>query len=277
MDLRANGGGHLSEATELSGLFIERGPIVQLRETRGTIQELPDPSPNAVYNGPLAVLVDRYSASASEIFAAAIQDYDRGVIVGQQTFGKGSVQNLFPLDRLMRGTDNGQLTLTIGKYYRVTGESTQHRGVIPDIELPSMVDAATVGESTRETALPWDRIQPTRFRTDPALAAQLDDLRAHQQLRASNDPEFRYLLSDIAAVKEIAAQKSVSLNLNGRIAENKRLEEGRLARENARRTALGQEPLTSIEQLDDTATSDAILLQQAARIVAEVAGQRLGQ
>ena len=142
MDLRANGGGHLSEATELSGLFIERGPIVQLRETRGTIQELPDPSPTAVYGGPLGVLVDRYSASASEIFAAAIQDYDRGVIIGQQTFGKGSVQNLFPLDRLMRGTDNGQLTLTIGKYYRVTGESTQHRGVIPDIELPGGGDVA---------------------------------------------------------------------------------------------------------------------------------------
>jgi carboxyl-terminal processing protease len=125
--------------------------------------------------------------------------------------------------------------------------------------------------------LPWDRIQPTRFRADPALATRLDDLRAHQQLRASNDPEFRYLLSDIAAVKEIAAQKSVSLNLNGRIAENKRLEEGRLTRENARRAALGQEPLGSIEELDDTATSDAILLQQAARIVAEIAGQRLGQ
>jgi carboxyl-terminal processing protease len=271
MDLRANGGGHLSEATELSGLFIERGPIVQLRETRGTIQQLDDPSPTAVYTGPLAVLVDRYSASASEIFAAAIQDYDRGVIVGQQTFGKGSVQNLFPLDRLMRGTDNGQLTLTIGKYYRVTGESTQHRGVIPDIELPSMVDTATVGESTRDTALPWDRIQPTRFRADPALATRIDTLRAHQQVRAAEDPEFRYLLSDIAAVKEIAAQKSVSLNLNGRVAENKRIEDGRLARENTRRTALGQEPLTSIDQLDDTATSDAILLQQAARIVAEIA------
>jgi carboxyl-terminal processing protease len=271
MDLRANGGGHLSEATELSGLFIERGPIVQLRETRGTIQQLDDPSPSAVYGGPLAVLVDRYSASASEIFAAAIQDYDRGVIVGQQTFGKGSVQNLFPLDRLMRGTDNGQLTLTIGKYYRVTGESTQHRGVIPDIELPSMVDAATVGESTRETALPWDRIQPTRFRADPALASEIDDLRAHQQTRASNDPEFSYLLSDVAAVKEIAAQKSISLNLEGRIAENKRLEEGRLARENARRTALGLEPLASIDQLQESETSDAIVLRQAAKIVAEIA------
>ena len=171
----------------------------------------------------------------------------------------------------MRGTDNGQLTLTIGKYYRVTGESTQHRGVIPDIELPSMVDTATVGESTRDTALPWDRIQPTRFRADPALAAELDDLRAHQQTRASNDPEFSYLLSDIAAVKEIAAQKSVSLNLEGRIAENKRLEEGRLARENARRSALGLEPLTSIDELDEAQASDAILLRQAARIVAEIA------
>ena len=277
MDLRANGGGHLSEATELSGLFIERGPIVQLRETPGTITQIDDPSPAAVYTGPLAVLVDRYSASASEIFAAAIQDYDRGVIVGQQTFGKGSVQNLFPLDPLMRGTDNGQLTLTIGKYYRVTGESTQHRGVMPDIELPSMVDTATVGESTRDTALPWDRIQPTRFRADPALATRIDALRAHQQVRAAEDPEFRYLLSDIAAVKEIAAQKSVSLNLNGRIAENKRIEDGRLARENARRTALGQEPLTSVDQLDDTATSDAILLHQAARIVAEIAEGRPGQ
>jgi carboxyl-terminal processing protease len=258
----------------LSGLFIERGPVVQLRETRGTIQQLDDPSPTAIYGGPLAVLVDRYSASASEIFAAAIQDYDRGVIVGQQTFGKGSVQNLFPLDRLMRGTDNGQLTLTIGKYYRVTGESTQHRGVIPDIELPSMVDAATVGESTRDTALPWDRIQPTRFRADTALATQIDNLRAHQQTRASSDPEWSYLLSDIAAIKEMNAQKTISLNLDARVAENKRIEEGRLARENSRRSALGLEPLTSIDELQDSETSGAILLRQAARIVAEIAQKK---
>ncbi len=270
MDLRANGGGHLSEATELSGLFIERGPIVQLRETRGNIQVLDDPSPNAVYTGPLAVLVDRYSASASEIFAAAIQDYDRGVIIGQQTFGKGSVQNLFPLDRLMRGTDNGQLTLTIGKYYRVTGESTQHRGVIPDIELPSMVDTATVGESTRDTALPWDRIQPTRFRADPTLKGEIDSLRAHQVARASNDPEFSFLLGDIDAFKSVNEQKSVSLNLEKRIAENKSLEDGRLTRENKRRAALGLEPLTSIDQLDPAEQPENILLREAARVVAEM-------
>jgi carboxyl-terminal processing protease len=271
MDLRANGGGHLSEATELSGLFIERGPIVQLRETRGTIQVLDDPSPTAIYGGPMAVLVDRYSASASEIFAAAIQDYDRGIIIGQQTFGKGSVQNLFPLDRLMRGTDNGQLTLTIGKYYRVTGESTQHRGVIPDIELPSAVDPATVGESTRDTALPWDRIQPTRFKPDPRLATEIPDLRAHQAARAAKDPDYAYLLGDVAAFKEIAAQKSVSLNMQKRVAENKKVDEGRLARENARRAAQGLPALAKVEELESAERPESILLKQAARVVAELA------
>ncbi len=271
MDLRANGGGHLSEATELSGLFIDRGPIVQLRETRGNIQVLDDPSAGAIYTGPLAVLVDRYSASASEIFAAAIQDYDRGVIIGQQTFGKGSVQNLFPLDRLMRGSDNGQLTLTIGKYYRVTGESTQHRGVIPDIELPSMVDTAVVGESTRDTALPWDRIQPTRFRPIPGLDAELDTLRMHQAARAAEDPEFRYLVSDVAAFKDLNAQKTVSLNLKTRQAETKALEQGRLDRENKRRAALGIAPLKGVDQLESAELPETILLREAARVVADMA------
>jgi carboxyl-terminal processing protease len=217
------------------------------------------------------VLVDRYSASASEIFAAALQDYDRAVIIGQQTFGKGSVQNLFPLDRLMRGTDNGQLTLTIGKYYRVTGESTQHRGVIPDIELPSMVDTATVGESTRDTALPWDRIQPTRFRPMPGLDAELDTLRSHEATRSANDPDFRYLVSDVAAIKELNAQKTVSLNLKTRQAENKAIEQGRLARENTRRAALGIAPLTSVDQLESAELPETILLREAARVVADMA------
>jgi carboxyl-terminal processing protease len=271
MDLRANGGGHLSEATELSGLFIERGPIVQLRETRGTIQQLDDPSPTAIYTGPLAVLVDRYSASASEIFAAAIQDYDRGVIIGQQTFGKGTVQNLFPLDRLMRGSDNGQLTLTIGKYYRVTGESTQHRGVIPDIELPSAIDAATVGESTRDTALPWDRIQPTRFHPDTHLAAELGELRTDQAARAAKDPDYAYLVAEDAAYKELNAQKSVSLNMAKRVAENKAIDEGRLSRENARRAAKGLPALSGVDQLESAERPENILLQQAARVVSEMA------
>ncbi|HEY8521687.1 MAG TPA: carboxy terminal-processing peptidase [Gammaproteobacteria bacterium] len=270
MDLRQNGGGHLSEATELSGLFIERGPVVQLKETRGNIQVLDDPSPTAVYDGPLAVLVDRYSASASEIFAAAIQDYRRGIIIGQQTFGKGSVQNLFNLDRVMRGADNGQLTLTIGKYYRVTGESTQHRGVIPDIELPSRVPLDTVGESTRETALPWDRIQPTQFRPLPSLDEEIALLKAHQQERAAKDPDFAYLLSDIKALEEARARKAMSLNIEQVKAERERLEQERLARENARREAQGLPPLASIEELESTDTADKIILEQAARIVAEL-------
>jgi carboxyl-terminal processing protease len=251
-------------------LFIERGPVVQLRETRGNIQVLDDPSPTAIYGGPLAVLVDRYSASASEIFAAAIQDYERGVIIGQQTFGKGSVQNLFSLDRVMRGADNGQLTLTIGKYYRVTGESTQHRGVIPDIELPSMVDMETVGESTRDTALPWDRIQPTRYRASTALDPEIRVLGAHQNARAETDPDFKFLLNDIAAFEEVRSQKSISLNLAARIAEREATETARLERENARRSARGLEALMGIEELDAAEQSEAILLQQAASVVAEM-------
>lgn len=270
MDLRQNGGGHLSEATELSGLFIDRGPVVQLRETRGNIQVLDDPSPASVYDGPLAVLVDRYSASASEIFAAAIQDYGRGIIIGQQTFGKGSVQNLFNLDRVMRGDNNGQLTLTIGKYYRVTGESTQNRGVIPDIVLPSFVDLDTVGESTRDTALPWDRIQPTRFQAARSLADSIAVLQSKQSLHSTDDPNFNYLLNGIRAFEEIRKQNTVSLNLAQRQAELDRQEQNRLERENARRAALGLEPFASLEELEE-AEPEVILLDQATRLVAEMA------
>ncbi len=271
MDLRNNGGGHLSEATELSGLFIDRGPVVQLRETRGNIQVLDDPSPSAIYDGPLVVLVDRYSASASEIFAAAIQDYERGVIIGQQTFGKGSVQNLFNLDQVMRGSNNGQLTLTVGKYYRVTGESTQNRGVIPDIQLPSMVDTETVGESTRETALPWDRIEPTRFRAESSLDSSIALLQNRQIDQFTDDPDFRYLRRNVAAFEEMREQTTVSLNLAEREAERETTEQERLERENQRRVELGLEPAETIDELEDTGSTAEILLAQATRMVAEMA------
>ena len=133
LDLRGDGGGYLPEATALTGLFIDHGPVVQLQDTTGRLEVLDDPEPGIAYTGPLAVLVDRFSASASEIFAGAIQDYHRGVIIGQRTFGKGTVQNLVPLDRWSQQPTSGQLTVTIGKFYRVTGESTQHRGVEPDV------------------------------------------------------------------------------------------------------------------------------------------------
>ena len=279
IDLRGNGGGHLSEATALSGLFIKRGPVVQLKETHGKVQVLDDPTPSAVYDGPLAVMVDRFSASASEIFAAAIQDYERGVVLGQQTFGKGSVQNLFSLDRFMRGDGHGQLTLTIGKYYRVTGGSTQHRGVDPDISFPSAVDADTVGESSRDTALPWDQIRATRFYADGSLDPAIAMLSRNHQTRAADDPDFIDLVDGIEAFSDVRDRTSVSLKLTDREAERTRLREQRLERENARRAALGLEALESSEALEDMEPRD-VLLDEAAKIVGELAdldGQQAAQ
>ena len=276
MDLRQNGGGHLSEATELSGLFIDRGPVVQVRETTGDLEIHDDPTETAIYRGPLAVLVDRYSASASEIFAAAIQDYERGVIIGQQTFGKGTVQNLFNLDRRIRGSGpgNGQLTLTIGKYYRVTGDSTQNRGVIPDILLPSGIPTDAVGENTRETALPWDRIEAIEFRPGASLDNAIGVLNDSLQMRAANDPNFSFLEKDFSSRIESWNEHTVSLNLEIRRAEQKAEDQARLDRENERRAALGLAAVASIDELndlEDPISAADILLEQAALAVAEIA------
>jgi len=275
VDLRDNGGGHLTEATALSGLFIDNGPVVQLRSSNGRISRLddPDPVPRVAYNGPLAVLVNRYSASASEIFAAAIQDYARGVIIGQQTFGKGTVQNLYSLDQYVRRSEDeglGQLTLTIGKYYRVTGESTQHRGVNPDIALPSPIDAELVGESVRESALPWDTIRTARFRAGAPLATTIGSLTSNHLTRSKEDPDYQYLLEGIQDVAEVRARKSVSLRIDARQAEREEELNRRLARENERRAALSIEPLTSVEELDDLEEPD-VHLDQAAAIVTDLA------
>ncbi|MEQ9561223.1 MAG: carboxy terminal-processing peptidase, partial [Woeseiaceae bacterium] len=255
IDLRDNGGGHLTEATALSGLFIDNGPVVQLRNSNGRISRLDDPDPVArvAYNGPLAVLVNRYSASASEIFAAAIQDYARGVIIGQQTFGKGTVQNLYSLDQYVRRPDDeglGQLTLTIGKYYRVTGESTQHRGVDPDIELPSHIDAAQVGESVRDSALPWDTIRTTNFRRGAPLDTTISSLTANYNSRIKDDPDFQYLVDSIMDMEEVRSQKTVSLNIDTRRVEREQALDRQLQRENARRAALGLEAIESVEALE---------------------------
>ncbi len=278
IDLRGNGGGHLTEATALSGLFIDNGPVVQLRNANGRISRLDDPDPVArvAYNGPLAVLVDRYSASASEIFAAAIQDYARGVIVGQQTFGKGTVQNLYSLDQYLRSEDDkgfGQLTLTIGKYYRVTGESTQHRGVDPDISLPSYINAEIIGESVRDSALPWDTIATTRFRAGKPLDTTIESLTVTHAERAKDDPNYRYQLDMIRTAEEVAARKTLSLNLEARRAEREQDLNDRLARENERRAALNLEPLESLDDIEEDDFPD-ILLEQAAGIVTDLAGMR---
>jgi carboxyl-terminal processing protease len=271
MDLRANGGGYLPEAESLTGLFIDRGPVVQLRDTTGHIEVDDDPNPAIFYSGPMMVLVDRFSASASEIFAGAIQDYGRGLIVGQQTYGKGTVQNAHPLNYTIFGRkpELGQLNVTIGKYYRITGESTQDRGVTPDIALPSLIDANEVGESTRDRALPWDHIEPATFRVEGDLkpiAASLEKL--HEE-RTAGSADFKYLREDIAALDAMRSQKTLSLNLKTREAERKRVDGDRLARENAWRASHDVKPAASLEEIKDDATA-GILLDEASQIAADL-------
>jgi len=272
MDLRANGGGYLPEAESLTGLFIDRGPVVQLRDTSGRVEVDDDPDPSIFYSGPLIVLVDRFSASASEIFAGAIQDYGRGLIVGQQTYGKGTVQNAHPLNYTIFGRkpELGQLNVTIGKYYRITGESTQDRGVTPDIALPSLIDSNEVGESTRDRALPWDHIDPAAFKPEGDLkpvAAVLEKL--HQE-RTANSADFHYLHDDIAALDAMRTQKTLSLNIKTREAERKRQESDRLERENALRAAHGTPPAKSLDEIKDDAAA-GIILDEASQIAADFA------
>ena len=273
LDLRNDGGGYLPEATALTGLFIDHGPVVQLRDSGGHTEVLEDPESSSAYTGPLAVLVDRLSASASEIFAGAIQDYHRGLIIGQTTFGKGTVQNLVPLDRLSSKPVNGQLTVTIGKFYRITGESTQHRGVVPDVPLASALDTKEIGESALESALPWDRIPGVPYKVSTGIAASAPPVAAltgEEEARAQRDPDYKWLVADIAALETVREQKSVSLNLKVRKEERARIDKERLERENARRVAKNQPPFKSIEELDKSKeTSDAVL-DQAAQVMADV-------
>ncbi len=279
LDLRNDGGGYLPEATALTGLFIDHGPVVQLRDSAGRLEVLDDPEKGAAYDGPLTVLVDRLSASASEIFAGAIQDYHRGLILGQTTFGKGTVQNLVRLDRWSPDPVNGQLTVTIGKFYRVTGESTQHRGVVPDVPLASPLDTKEVGESALESALPWDHIPGVPFKTSPAGAAAppLANLTSEEGVRAQHDPDYRWLVSDIAALDVVREQKSVSLNLKARREERARIDKERLERENSRRVAKNLPVFKNVEELDKSKdTSDAVL-DQATQVMADVvSGARAG-
>ena len=272
MDLRANGGGYLPEAESLTGLFIDRGPVVQLRDTTGRIEVDDDPDPSIFYSGPLIVLVDRFSASASEIFAGAIQDYGRGLIIGQQTYGKGTVQNAHPLNYTIFGRkpELGQLNVTIGKYYRVTGESTQDRGVTPDISIPSLIDANEVGESTRDRALPWDHIEPATFKTEGDLKATASMLQKLHDDRTADSADFRYLREDITALDSVRNQKSLSLNLKTRETERKQLDASRLERENALRAAHGQPPLKSLEEIKDDPAA-GIILDEATQIAGDFA------
>ncbi len=261
LDLRDDGGGFLPEATALTGLFIDKGPVVQLKDNTGRVEVLDDPDPGVAYTGPLSVLVNRYSASASEIFAGALQDYHRAYILGQRTFGKGTVQNLIQLDRWSQKPTSGQITVTIGKFYRVTGESTQHRGVEPDVQLPSVIDLKEVGESSLEEALPWDRIQGAPFTAwhDEHPVIALPSLVSEETAREQHDPDYRFLVEDVAALNKVRAEKTLSLNLKVRQDERTQLDQERLERANRRLLAEGQPAVKTVEELEksESTTPDA--------------------
>ena len=268
IDLRNNGGGHLSEATSLTGLFIDEGPIVQIKERRGPANVLGDPSRGAIYSGPMAVLVNRYSASASEIFAGAIQDYGRGIVVGQQTYGKGTVQNMFNLDQFSRNDDYGQLTLTIGKYYRITGESTQHRGVLPDITLPSAIDLSAIGESSSTAALPWDQIPGTRFRKSQDLTNVISVLRQNHNLRMLSDPDLVYFQSNVDASINNQSLSEITLNREQRQHDRDDQDQDRLNRFNNWRSINGFEQVTSVDLITPDAIPD-FNLNETGQILAD--------
>ncbi len=216
IDLRDNGGGSLEEAVNVSGLFIQTGPIVQISNSTGGKVVLRDEDRREQYSGPLAVLVNRYSASASEIFAAAIQDYGRGVIIGERTFGKGTVQSIMTLSRPFsffgRKSELGQIKLTIAKFYRISGGSTQHKGVVPDIVMPSMIDTATIGEDTYTSSLPWTTISKAFYRpTLDVTPEEISVLRQKEQERASRSRLYQSYIHDLNTLSQIRKKKSVSL------------------------------------------------------------------
>ena len=231
IDLRNNGGGSLTEAISLTGLFISKGPVVQVREQTGETEVQADLNPEVNYDGPLAVLTNRFSASASEIFAAAIQDYKRGIVLGEQTYGKGTVQTMVDLNQWIKDSDKlGQINITVAKFYRINGSSTQRKGVSPDIEFPSAFSAAEYGESSQPTALPWDQIATTRYDLTKYLnEKQVEKLREKYQQRLKNEPELKTFVDELELFRKARENTVVSLQETKRKKEREEAEKKRQA------------------------------------------------
>ena len=245
LDLRNNGGGSLYEATSLTDLFIDYGPVVQIRDAQQKVYRNHRASRRAAYSGPLIVMINRLSASASEIFAGALQDYGRALIVGTQSFGKGTVQDVTALSE-------GHLKMTISKFYRVSGDSTQHRGVIPDIVFPSLHDVEKIGESEQDNALPWDRIHRVPHQTQDQLTAFIAPLTASHLKRRSADPDFASLVEKIELSDAWETEKSLSLNLEQRRLRSERWDIGLFETENRRLVAKGEEPFDDLAAWKDS-------------------------
>ena len=244
IDLRNNGGGSLQEANELTGLFIEYGPTVQIRHSSRRVWRDGKRLKSPYYEGPLVVLVNRLSASASEIFAGAMQDYDRAIIVGDSSFGKGTVQTLVPLTE-------GQLKITESKFYRISGESTQHRGVIPDVEFPSIYDTTEIGESALDHALRWDQISPVRHINYDDFSSVLPDIQTQFLERSAHNPDFIFLEDQIEMAQAAREMTALPLNEKSRIALRDTQKEKALSIENKRRKAKGEELLTALQDDED--------------------------
>ncbi|MFL0802775.1 MAG: carboxy terminal-processing peptidase [Agarilytica sp.] len=241
LDLRNNGGGSLQEAVNLTDLFIDQGPVVQIRSPDNRINRHNRSRFKAMYGGPLVVLVNRLSASASEIFAGAIQDYNRGIIIGAQTFGKGTVQSVNPLVE-------GGLKITESKFYRVSGDSTQHRGVIPDVKIPFLIDPEEVGESAYDNALPWDKIHAVPHAEYFDYSSVLPVIKNLHEKRAEKDPDFTYLLDQVSIMEKNKQKKTISLNEQKRVKEKESLEHEAMFIENKRRSAKNMEAFKTIEE-----------------------------
>lgn len=279
VDLRDNSGGSLQEAIKLVSLFIDSGPTVQVRDNRNDVQVESDQLPGALYRGPMAVLVNRYSASASEIFAGAMQDYGRALVVGGQTFGKGTVQSLMELN-------HGELKMTQAKFYRVSGASNQHRGILPDLQLPYAVDKTQIGESALDNALPWDVIDAADYDPVANLDPLMPRLREAHKERMKDNPEFDYVRSQIDLIETSRERERVTLHAEKRRERERERDEKRLAIENELREHRGKEPVESMEELEELREEEAMEaarnpdseregpdphLREAARILSDLA------
>jgi len=278
IDLRANGGGSLSESLTLTGLFIEKGPVVQTKNSAGKIDVNNDPDPSLFYAGPLAVLVDRNSASASEIFAGAIQDYQRGIIIGEPTFGKGTVQNIIDLNHFIKNSDedHGKLKTTIAQFFRISGGSNQNKGVIPDIIFPTAINIEDHGERSLDNALPWDHVEPARYIKVGAPVRFYKEIQSLHEERVNSDKAFKLLLEQLALVKKGNDKKIISLKESKRKAEREKILDMKHELENELRIVQGLEPLPQrddtleideFEEEDDKDKPHDILLQETARIL----------
>lgn len=282
MDLRANGGGSLVEAIDLTGLFINRGPVVQVKDLKGRIDVSEDTNPGVAWDGPFAVMVDRLSASASEIFAGAIQDYGRGIVIGTQTYGKGTVQSSIDLNKLLNPSmlqrlaslinktavvkgetakeapQLGQINLTMAKFYRVNGSSTQHKGVMPDVVFPSIYPLDKIGEDTEASALPWDVIPKSNYSPVSDLAAVKTQLVNRHKERMEKSTDYKLLVQDIADMQKRDKETAVTLNQGKLKAERDSLEAKSMERTNLIRTSRGLPALKKGEKVKKEETYDFI-------------------